>query len=432
MKISSFRKTLVFGLVFLFVGAGALPSLNGSTLVIEKNSEKNIKNSSNCMDSKKWTLFFYNDLDYTPITPLGYDRMEEIAKEAYSAENLNVIVLEDTYCDPAKLWYIDRQHNKELLEELGEIDMSDYATLRDFLNYGKENFPADRYLLFICGHGFGWKGACGDTTNNGWSLTMDEFQRALEDVGGVDIICFTPCKMAAVEAAYELRNCTEIYIGNEDSGGYDYWRFMAGDLCAMLNENPDISNIKLGKEIIKLMKENFFEIFCHKYPNVSRETKIINLIRLKILISTSAIDTSKMEKISKSIDQLAKDLASEINDHRFRFKLIHLLSQSFPPRFSRTYNKNMKFEKLDVYDFSKKCYTLFFFNKVIRLDAKEVMKSIDEAVIGIFHNIFHSRAHGLSIYFPFDISNYDKRYTTLDLDFINNTYWDEFLDIYLN
>ena len=31
-----------------------------------------------------------------------------------------------------------------LLEDLGEVDMGDYATLRDFLNYGMANYPADR------------------------------------------------------------------------------------------------------------------------------------------------------------------------------------------------------------------------------------------------------------------------------------------------
>jgi len=75
---------------------------------------------------------------------------------------------------------------------------------------------------------------------------------------------------------------------------------------------------------------------------------------------------------------------------------------------------------------------LFFFNRAIRDDAKEVMKIIDEAVIGIFHNIFNARAHGLTIYFPLDKRDYNEKYTTSDLDFINNTYWDEFLDTYLN
>jgi hypothetical protein len=431
MEKKLLRKTLVFSLLFLLVGTSASPIIDGNLIKTESNSKKNMENSLDIIKTYNWTLLFYNDLDYTPPTPLGYDRMEVIANEAFSTDNLNVVVLEDTYNDFAKLWYIDRQHKKQFLEEWGEVDMSNYTTLRDFLVYGKKNYSADRYMLLMCGHGMGWKGACNDMTNNGSFLTMDEIQRALIDVGGVDIICFTPCKMAMVESAYELRNCTEIYLGNEDSGGYDYYRFMMGDLCTMLNKNPDISNINLGKLMIKLMKKNYKKIFTCKYPNVSFSVKLENLIRLLILISTSAIDTSKLESVCTSIDRLAKDLASEVNNHRFRIKLMHVLTQSFPPRlFSKS--KNLIYEKLDVYDFAKNCYSLFPNNRAICLDAKEVMNSIDEAVIGFFHNNFHRRAHGLSIYFPPEIDDYDETYRSVDLDFTNNNYWDEFLLTYLN
>ncbi len=254
IKITLFKKCLVLFTIFLFFGAIVLPSINGSIIITEYNSEKNIQKSSAFVGNKKWTWMYYNDLDYANTTPLGYDRMEEFAKEAYSAENLDVIVLEDTYDDTAKIWYIDNEHNKILLKELGEVNMSNYTTLRDFLNYGKENFTAERYLLSTSGHSAGWKGACIDQTNNGSFLTMDGFQKALDDVGGVDLICFKSCSMGAVESAYELRNCTEVYIGNEDSGGYSYWRFMVEDLCTLINENPDISNINLGKELKKIFQ----------------------------------------------------------------------------------------------------------------------------------------------------------------------------------
>jgi hypothetical protein len=284
----------------------------------------------------------------------------------------------------------------------------------------------------MCDHGFGWRGSCMDSTNNGVSLTMDETQKALTQVGGVDIISFTPCKMAAVESAYELRDCTDVYIGNEDTGGYDYTRFMVGDLCTMLNDNPDISNLKLGEEIIRLMKKNFYKIFIADYPDIDRYVKIDTLLKARALISTSAIDTSKLEDIIINSDQFAKDLASEVDNHRFRFKLIRFFTQSFPPRFNRLYNWDVEFERFDVYDFAKKCRTFFFFNKPLRHSAKNLMNSIDEAVIGMFHNIFHPRAHGLTIYFPSDLSKYDDSYTTSELDFVDNTYWDEFLNIYLN
>ena len=51
-------------------------------------------------------------------------------------------MLQDTYDGTAKIWYIDRYHHRKLMKEMGEINMGDYKTLRDFINYCKQNFPA--------------------------------------------------------------------------------------------------------------------------------------------------------------------------------------------------------------------------------------------------------------------------------------------------
>jgi len=310
--------------------------------------------------------------------------------------------------------------------------MSDYSTLKDFLVYGKKNFPAERYLLSIGNHGGGWKGACFDHTNSDGFLTMDEFQKALDEVGGVDIICFTPCSMGALESAYELRNCTDIYIGNEAGGDYSFWRFMTGDLCTLLNENPDISNVDLGKNIIRLMKKNFIDIFLQEYPGVSREMRIQCFKWFRVLISTNAVDTSNMEQIGKSVDQLARDLSLEIPNKSFRIKMIRILTQSFYPKFFKLYDEDIICDKIDILDFAKKCHTFFFFDKEIRSDARELMNNINNAVIATFHSIYLPQARSLTIYFPSKINVYNSSYTTVDLDFVKDTYWDEFLGLYLN
>ena len=241
--------------------------------------------------------------------------------------------------------------------------------------------------------------------------------------------------MGAIESAYELRDYTDVYIGNQDSGGYSYFRFITKDLCTLLNENVDISNIELGKEIITLIKNNFLKIFFHAYPNIPKEQKNENLKLLLALISMSAVDTSKLDKLCISVDQLAQDLISTMNNGRYnhlRIKLIRFLTQSFPPKYFKLYQSDKRIDKLDIYDFSKKCYTFYYLNKQIRLDAKDVMNSIDESVIANFHNYNHPRAHGLTIYFPKDLGEYNSTYTSSDLDFVDDTCWDEFLEKYLN
>lgn len=363
---------------------------------------------------KQWTLMFYDDADFY----MAFDPLDWFASESFSSENINVLILQDTEHGPATLWYIDENHSKIPLKEMGEINMGNYTTLGDFVAYCKNNFSAQRYIIFFYDHGGGWMGACWDNASNNDWLTMDEIQQALTDTGGVDLVCFSaPCLMGAVESAYELRNCTKAYIGSEEVSGYLYWGNIIGDICGIIDNKTDISNIDLGKEIISMTKKNLFENFFNKMYRQGLK-----------MVTMSAIDTSKMENVVLSIDQLAKGLMFKVNDSRFRIKLIHDLTQSFPPKFSMPRIKKTFF---DVYDFSKKCYHFFFLDKEIRLGAKKVMESIDDAVIANLKGIGHLQAHGLTIYFPPELGYYDATYTTSNLDFTNNTHWDEFLTLYL-
>ncbi len=400
------RKFIAYLIVSMFLLIGVSESV-----VADSGSDPfQITNNS---EMKKWTLMLYDDADFY----MAFDPLDWFAMEAFSSENINVLVLQDKEHDPASMWYIDENHDKILLEELGEINMGSYTVLRDFVTYCKNNYSAERYMLFFYDHGGGWVGACWDDTNDSDWLSMNEMQQALTETGAVDVVCFSaPCLMGAVESAYELRNCTEIYIGSEEGSGYMYWGDIIGDLCILINDNADISNIELGVEIINMIKRNLFEKFSNRFYRKGRRT-----------VTMSAIDTSKMEKVAISIDQLAQDLTTKIDAGRLRIKLIHSLTQPFG-----RYGIRPKSNILDVYDFSKKCYTFFLFDNSIRLVSKEVMESIDEAVIANLRGIKHPRAHGLTIYFPENIVYYDGNYTNSNLDFTNNTYWDEFIEAYLN
>jgi hypothetical protein len=159
----------------------------------------------------KWTWMFYSDSDFVGHVPL-----EEFAEEAYSGENLDVIILQDFLIpiSHSPIYYIDENHNLVFQDDWGEVNMGDDATLRNFIIYCKSNYPADKYFLSVYNHGAGWQGACGDRTNSNDILTMNEFQKGLFESGGVDILCFTgACNMGNVECVYELRDLMDVYIG---------------------------------------------------------------------------------------------------------------------------------------------------------------------------------------------------------------------------
>lgn len=372
-------------------------------------------------EQKKWTLILYDNADSLTIS--GYPTPSVLylfSQHAFSNDNLNIIVLTDTLDGPANMYYVGEDHSLNLLDEMGEINMANYTTLRDFIDYCKTNYTAERYMLFFYGHGKAWNDAGRDETSED-KLTLDEVQKALNETGGVDITCFSgPCAMGALESAYELRNVTDVYIGSEEASSYFHWKDMINDLCVLINSTPSISNIELGEEIINLIKEKHYENFFDK------ETRKSNLTDL-MFVTISAIDTSKLENVAGSFDKLARSLAARLPFNHFRIKLIHLFTKYFYvtlllPSWGRCL--------LDAYDFAKNCKKLFFFDKTIRNNAKEAMNNIEEAVIANFRSMFNLRAHGLSIYFPYNSQKFDANYTSLDLDFVQNTYWDEFLEAY--
>jgi len=410
MEKKLYRKYLAIGVIILFVGASVVPICN-TYMDAELNYQINQQDAKDnsyaatadiptMLTGKNWTWLFYDDADFYN----AYDPLEDFAKEAYSGENLDVIVLQDTNYGPAKIWYINENHEHNLLAEWGEVDMGDSQTLQDFLEYGKTNYPATRYILSMYDHGGGWAGACFDVTDNGW-LTMNDMQQALTNTNGVDIICFTaPCLMGALESAYELRDCVDVYIGSEANSGYGYWWYgtIAG-ICNMLNNNPDLSNIGIGGQIIQLITNNT------PWPDS---------------ITMSAIRTDKIEELANSLDTIAHDFINNFNKSFGNVWSAYSNVQSFGSGYC-----------IDAYDFAEECL-LVETNQSICQHLENVMNHVSEVVIAECHGNEYPDANGLTIYFP-DPSNYSYNsiYAYADpdykLDFSQNTFWDEFLiDLY--
>ena len=344
--------------------------------------------------SKKWTWMFYDDADFY----MAYDPLKDFSEEAYSGENLDVLVLQDKEYGPAKMWYIDEEHNTELLENMGEINMGDSQTLQNFVEYSKANFPADRYLISFYDHGGGWRGVCWDVTSNNDYLSMNEVQTALTNTGGVDIVCHTaPCLMGALESAYELRDCVDVYIGSEEGSGYGHWLGTIENMCNKLNDNPNLSSNEFGEYVIQSIWGNT------PWPDS---------------ITMSAVRTDRLEPLVTSLDTAANDFINYYSNESYDlFWEIYDNIQYFGDGFC-----------IDTYDFAEKCSNGNFNQEIVK-DLRLVMDCFSEVIINECHGDYPG-AHGLTIYFP-DISkySYDSEYgdPEYNLDFSQNTQWDEFI-----
>lgn len=104
----------------------------------------------------------------------------------------------------------DRRFNSECLQDLGEANMADPRTLRDFVRWGLDAAAADHFLVVLAGHGAGLFGALTDLVSGppqtmgipGTAQALSQAQA--KSSHRVDILLLDTCYMNLVEAAYEL------------------------------------------------------------------------------------------------------------------------------------------------------------------------------------------------------------------------------------
>ena len=279
------------------------------------------------------------------------------------------------------------------------MNMGDYHTLSYFIEYGKQNYPADRYLLWVYNHGGGWKGACMDETNEDPLLTMDDFQKALTETGGVDIISFFACLMGSLESVYELRDLVDVYVGSEDLAHSVWWDGVCGDTNNLLNIKPELTNEEIGTQIV-----NFYETQSNP---------------LSSILTVSAIKASKTKALVNAIDDLGNYFLTNWpqikSDVKAAYDETYLLAD--------LQGWAEVFEVYDLKDFVENLPDL--------PEKTAVLNAFDEALIHEIHGRNKQETHGISIFFPVQIERYDLlnyyKDEEVSLDFPKDTCWDEFL-----
>ncbi|MCD4706105.1 MAG: hypothetical protein K8S62_00010 [Candidatus Sabulitectum sp.] len=352
-------------------------------------------------DTAEWTFLFYDDSDFTN----SYKPLSQFASEAYSTDNVNVFVLEDTDVGPAYLYYIPETGDPVVVEEWGEVNMGDWETLHNLIVWGKTNHPAERYMVTMYDHGGGWWGACLDVTSGNDILSMDEIQDAIEGAGGIDILAFTaPCLMGALESAYELRDCVDVYIGSEDLSGYIYWFDIMDDICDLLNNSSTLSTEEVGCLIIDLVETNFAAPYDQQG-------------------TMSAIDQAGLNNMVTVFDQLCVYMTDHIDE---------LGSVIQETRESAWYLGAGYYvlPEIDFYDFLS-LYLEAEEDPFVQARIQEIIVLFEPLILSEIHGELQGRTHGLSIYFPLtEEESYLELYGSINLDFADNTNWNEFLEAY--
>jgi hypothetical protein len=223
----------------------------------------------------EWTLMFYMDSDNDLERPQMDDLAEMLA--VGSSAKINIVVLCDRNVKgddvrgftaravggiknwtTAKLLVVEKGRLREL-DDWGEVNMGDPATLKNFLQTVTKEFPAKRYGLVFGDHGSGWSGIVSDESAGKDTLDTVELPRALKEVtaqtGKFELIGFDACLMANFEAAKSIAPYARTMVGSEElepGSGWDYT-----PLLTKFTQNPQIDGVALGKIIVNTYRDYY-------------------------------------------------------------------------------------------------------------------------------------------------------------------------------
>ncbi len=392
---------------------------------------------------KAWTVLVYqagdNDLEEALIKDLN--EMERIG----SGATINIVVQldrsprYDTSNDnwtTTRRYYVTRDPEESfppdfstrpnhtirsyLIADLGKKNMGDPNVLKDFLIWGIQNFPADRYFVILSDHGAGVRPFRGlallpfrgmmftDTLNDYLSEdeTKQAFAAAVQVLGRpFDIVGLDASEMSIIDIAYQLRGACRYLIASqlsEPNDGYPYDRILWE-----LYSNPSIGT------------EEFLRRFVQHYIDSYRPGQPTNGAGSAVTIAV--YNQSVVPSYVQRVDSLAQTLLRKISKFGAQFISLRRQTQTFSETIYR-----------DLYHF---CQLLVqnIDDPEVRQAAQLVMDlhgpGANKALLYEAHasgyDLDVSNAYGIAVYFP-EPSQFDERYLNAN-DFARTTKWGDFL-----
>jgi hypothetical protein len=392
---------------------------------------------------KAWTVLVYqagdNDLEEALIK--DFNEMERIG----SGPTLNIVVQLDRSprydasngnWTTTRRYYVTRDPEEafppdfstrpnhtirsQLIVDLGKKNMGDPNVLKDFLIWGIQNFPADRYFVILSDHGAGVRPFRGlsllpfrgmmftDTLNDFLSEdeTKQAFAEAVQFLGRpFDIVGLDASEMSEIEIAYQLRDACRYLIASqlsEPNDGYPYDRFLWE-----LYQNPSIST------------EEFLRKFVQHYIDSYRPGQPTNGAGSAVTIAV--YNQSVVPSYVQKVDALAQVLLRKIGQFGNLFLNLRRQTQTFSETIYRDLYHYCKLLVENVNDAEVRQAA----QAVMDLHGPGTNKALLYEAHASGYDLDVSNAYGIAIYFP-DPSQFDDRYLNAN-DFARTTKWGQFL-----
>jgi len=357
-------------------------------------------------NANEWSFFVFLNGDNN-LDSAGDQDVEEMTA-AGSDEYVRVLVLQDSAGrNDSNTLYINRG-GFEIVNDLGEVDMGDWKTLRDFGLWAVEHYPARHYALVMWNHGSGWsrrastpplpfKGFSNDDngTYAGISIANGDYAKALAPIaeaagGKLDLVGFDACLMGMYEVAKATAPFARYFVASEETepgDGWEYDEFLPGLLA-----NHRMSAEELARSIVDA------------YADSSTGNSTLSVTHLETM---DALDASLSE------------FATQLRTNASRYASI-----------ADARNRTQSFDTSDFRDLRH-----FAQNVAAIADAPRGLKDTANALVSQLQTtVVYNRAqadfpgaYGLAIYLPGRSAGVSSAYTGAGATWSTATTWDEFL-----
>ena len=350
-----------------------------------------IRNPSPMGEKDTWTIFVYlcgADLESRILFggSMGTDDIREMCA-ATASKNVR-FVIETGGC---KRWH-DKKISSDVLgrfvvengklKAVGEEEqtsMGKTSTLKNFLQWGIEKYPAEKMGIVFWDHGGGSiTGVCFDELEDNDSLSLREIDAAFLSVlesgkltDKFEFIGFDACLMGTVEAANISASYADYMIASQESepgSGWDYT-----EIGNYLAKNPGSDGKALGKIVCDSFKKQ-----CENAGDGQ-------------IVTMSVTDLSGMDGLLEDFNSLAKEIYSKSEDRDVLTSIVRKINavDNFGGNNKAEGYTNM----VDLGGIIKAC-------KKWSDKAGSASDTLSNTVVYSISGSDHPKASGLSIYYP--------------------------------
>lgn len=290
------------------------------------------------------------------------------------------------------------------LDDLGEQNMGDPQTLVDFVVWGVQTYPAERYALVLWDHGSSWAGIAFDDTDGEDGIMMPELDAALRTIQAqtgverLDVIGFDACLMAQVDVLQTVAPYGGAMVASAELEPNEGW---AWDLWLRdLTQNPAQDGAAAAQGIV--------ESYRAFYEDGDDDT-----------VTLSAFDLTRADELIGGLDTLAQAMRRGLDDAYPAIAEARSYAEAYnPPRPE-------EFSAVDLGHFAALVQERGAPDAVAG-PARDLVSALDGARMAAWSGGFHTNHSGLSVYFP-QVAELLPEFYAEASPTPQQTAWDEFL-----